>query len=316
VTNYSTQSLGFKNSTLITILILVWLLTACQSTPTPFNVSGSTAPSPTGEVTNFPDTTRSPTVPNPPTNTPIPLALSVNEEGITLAEYEAAITRFLLAQPAYSADEARTRVLEEFIDQLLLSQAATQNGYIVDKTLLEERIISLANQIGGIAQLNEWISANGYTEEFFQLELRRSIAAAWMRDQIIGAVPDKMEQVRARQLLLFNSTEAADVYRQLQNGVTFEVMLAYYDPIGLGDLGWFPRGYLAETAIEEAAFALEPGNYSTVIETHLGFHIIQLIERQMDRPIDPDARLVLREKALDQWLENKRLESDLVILIP
>jgi peptidyl-prolyl cis-trans isomerase C len=244
------------------------------------------------------------------------LALTVNGESISLAEYESAFNRFRAAQPELPNEEARTRVLEEFIDQLLLSQGATQSGFTVDKALLEARINALADQIGGATTLNEWIQTNGYTDEFFQLELRRAIAAAWMRDQIIETVPETTEQVRARQLLMFSSAEANDVYRQLQNGVTFDVMLVYYDPIGLGELGWFPRGYLTETAIEEATFSLEPGNYSPVIETSLGYHIIQLIELQENRPLDPNARLVLREKTLAQWLTDKRLESDITISIP
>jgi len=302
--------------TLTSILLLVWL-TACQNTPTPFIApgTGTITPEPGGTTVSS-SATLPPTESPTPTNTPIPLALTVNGESITLAEYEAALARLLAAQPGLLPEEARTRILDEFIDQLLLSQTAVQSGFVVDRTLLEERTNALVEQIGGADALNAWLADNGYTEEFFQLELRRAIAAAWMRDQIIASVPETAEQVHTRQLLLFSVAEANDVFSQLQSGVTFDVMLAYYDPISLGDLGWFPRGYLTETAIEEAAFALEPGAYSPVIETELGFHILQLIERQTDRPLDPNVRLTLQEKTVSSWLEQQRTLSDILIVNP
>ncbi|MCK5115477.1 MAG: peptidylprolyl isomerase [Candidatus Aegiribacteria sp.] len=44
-----------------------------------------------------------------------------------------------------------------------------------------------------------------------------------------------------------------------------------------GDLGPFPRGVMA-TAFEEAAFALEPGNISGIVETPFGYHLIMRTE--------------------------------------
>jgi peptidyl-prolyl cis-trans isomerase C len=315
VINKPTQTQRIHYCTLNSIILLAWLLAACQNTPTPFIPPGENTPVP-GETSDFSSATLPLTESPTPTNTPIPLALTVNSESITQAEYEASLARLLMAQPDLPPEEAHTRILDEFIDQLLLSQAAVQAGFIVDRTLLEERTNALVEKIGGADALNTWLATNGYTEEFFQLELRRSIAAAWMRDQIIAGVPTTAEQVHVRQLLLFSAAEANDVFAQLQSGVTFEVMLAFYDPISLGDLGWFPRGYLKETAIEEAAFALEPGAYSPVIETGIGFHIIQLIERQADQPLSPDARLTLQEKALSSWLEQQRIVSDITVLNP
>ena len=316
VTEKISQYHRILSSTLNSFILLTWLLAACQTTPTPFIPPAGITPGPDGETSVPSNTTQPPTEPPTPTNTPIPLALIVNDESITLTEYELALNRLLTVQPDLLPDEARTRILDELIDQLLLAQAAAQSGFVVDRTLLEERTDALAEAIGGMAALNTWMVDNGYTEEFFQLELRRSIASAWMRDQIIAAVPQTAEQVHARQLLLLSAVEATNVYNQLQSGVTFDVMLAYYDPIGLGDLGWFPRGYLAETVIEEVAFTLEPGAYSQVIETSLGFHVIQLIERQPDMPIAPNVRLMLQEKTLIGWLEQQRLVSTITVLIP
>jgi len=48
-----------------------------------------------------------------------------------------------------------------------------------------------------------------------------------------------------------------------------------------GDLGWFGRGQM-DPAFEKAAFALQPGQISEVIETQFGYHIIKLDEKKTE----------------------------------
>lgn len=46
-----------------------------------------------------------------------------------------------------------------------------------------------------------------------------------------------------------------------------------------GDVGWFARGRMYP-AFERAAFALQPGQVSDVVQTPVGFHIIQVTDRR------------------------------------
>jgi parvulin-like peptidyl-prolyl isomerase len=83
-----------------------------------------------------------------------------------------------------------------------------------------------------------------------------------------------------------------------------------------GDLGWFPRGYLAQPALDEAVFALEQGETSAAIETELGFHIIQVIDKAVERPLSPDAWLSMQVQTLQSWLGERRNQSDLQYFLP
>ena len=255
--------------------------------------------------------------PAPPTPTPEPLAALVNGEGITLAEFEAELARFQAAQAALGIiiplEEAAQRVINDMIDQVLLAQGAREAGFIVDDATVQARMDNLTAQVGGPDALAAWMSEHGYTEEAFGQDMRRRIAAAWMRDQIIAAVPLYAEQVHVQQILFYNEETAQQVLIQLDAGADFGTLASKYDPLTHGDLGWFPRGYLPEPQIEEAAFALQPGQYSDVIESQVGYHILIVIERDPQHPLTPDALLTLQSQALADWLRQKREQSTIIL---
>jgi len=298
---------------LISLLIVILVLVSCSdNTTTPYEV----IPADTPVSTPTPSRTPTPFIPSP---TPIPLAAKVNGEEITEAEFQAELVRFEKAQTetAQSVDESfQYIVLEELINQLLLVQGARQAGFIVDEELIDERWNLLAKEAGGEPSILGWLAENEYTIESFHQALARSISAAWMRDKIAGALSETAEQVHARQILLYNLEQAQEVLAQLESGNDFATISATYDPVISGDLGWFPRGYLEYEQLEQAVFDLQPLEYSGIVETPLGFHILQLIEREPDRVVDPDARLVLQNYAVRKWLEDQRNQSEIVILLP
>ncbi|MEP7267781.1 MAG: peptidylprolyl isomerase [Saprospiraceae bacterium] len=88
-------------------------------------------------------------------------------------------------------------------------------------------------------------------------------------------VPNDSSKERAKDKLL-------KVQARLNAGEKFEDLAATFsDDLGSartgGDLGWAKRGsFVAE--YEAAAYNLEPGQYSSIIETEFGFHLIQLLE--------------------------------------
>lgn len=255
-----------------------------------------------------------------PTVTPEPLALQVNGLGITLREFEAERQRLRSAAEALGqtldASTERERLVNEFIDQLLLVQAAYASGYQDDEAVLEAKISALKTTLGGDVAWQQWLTAHNYTEVDYRQALARALAAAWQRDRIIEAVPQTVEQVHVRQILTRDQATAEAYYRQLQAGADFDALAFQIDPVTGGDLGWFPRGYTTRSELEAAVFALEPGQYTPVIQTDLGFHILKLIARDPQRPLSVDARRFLQHQALQQWLDEQRRQADIKVLVP
>jgi peptidyl-prolyl cis-trans isomerase C len=244
----------------------------------------------------------------------------VNGEPISLADFQAQVklaaaglaetgTNLATQDPA----DMESSILNGMIDELLLAQAARQAGFTLDEAGLQQRIDRLAEQAGGQQALDTWMANNGFTLEGFRAAILRAAEAAWMRDQIAAEVPETAEQIHARQILLYNQTDAEQALAQLQNGADFEDLAFNYDQVTGGDLGWFPRGYLLQPAVEEAVFQLQPGQYTGVIQTQIGFHIVQVIERDPQHLLDPDARLSLKKEAVQNWLDQHRSQSDIQI---
>lgn len=255
-----------------------------------------------------------------PTPTEEPMAAHVNGAGILLAEYQAELQRYQAALQAEGAafDQAAAskEVIDELVNQTLLAQAAASQNYTVNDAALQARIDELAGEAGGVEALNAWLAQNFYTDASFRLALKREMAAVWMRNQIIASVPSTAEQVHVRQILLDSQSEAESVLRQLQAGTPFDTLAYQYDTLTGGELGWFPRGYLLQPDVESAAFSLEAGAYSGVISTSNGYHIIEVIEKDAQHALSPDALLFLQRQALENWLETQRSQGNIEITIP
>lgn len=282
------------------ILILI-VLTACGPKVTPTAIP-----------------TETPTL-MPPTPTSEPMALRVNGEGILLADYQAELNRLVQAQTELNQlttpEEQRDRVLQNYIDQLLLAQAAVQAGFSLDDAALQARIDKLVNEIGGIDQLTAWQAVNGYTDASFRSALRLEITAAWQRDQIINTVPTTAEQIHARQILVQDEANAIDALQKLKNGENFVDLAYLYDPTLGGDIGWFSAGTLTQPEVDAAAFALQPGQFSEIIQSKLGYHILYILERDPQHTLSVDARRILQEAALEKWLQDAKAVSNIEILV-
>jgi peptidyl-prolyl cis-trans isomerase C len=124
-------------------------------------------------------------------------------------------------------------------------------------------------------------------------------------------VSSTAEQVHVQQILLYNQDTAQNFLNQLNGGADFDELASKADPLTRGDLGWVPRGYLLEPAIEEAAFSLAVGQHSDVITTNVGFHIIRVLARDPQRPLSPDAYLAMQDLALKNWIQEQRQQANI-----
>ncbi|MEM5775032.1 MAG: peptidylprolyl isomerase, partial [Anaerolineaceae bacterium] len=294
------------NRQIITTLALLALLgllvlSACNPSPaSPEAVETQPAGSPEAAATE----------PAEPTAIPVPMAVIVNGQGVTLDEYNLQMAQLMAAAEAeaqtLSAEAAAEMLQTYFIESELLAQAAYAGGYELPDADLQARLAELKEKAGGEESFQNWLAGLGSNEQAFLVTYRREMAAQWQREQIAAGVGDTAEQIHARQILVIERETAEQISSQLRGGAGFTELAAAYDPVTKGDLGWFPRGYLFLPEIEEILFTLQPGQFTDVLESEYGYHIILVEEREANHPLSDTARLELQRQALNAWLEQQK----------
>lgn len=278
----------------------------------------------------MPSSTSTATIPPSPTAEPTPsstlaAAALVNGEPITLQAYERRVYQFQLALASEGIDpesqegqeelkRMRPQILDGMIKELLVIQAAQKEGITISEEEVEKEVqknIALGSQ----EDFESWLAATGFTSEEFRQQVRFELLSRATFEKVTASVPKNAEQVHARQILLKTEGEAREVLRQLEGGADFAALARLHSQDEStkeegGDLGFFPRGLLAPE-VEEAAFSLAPGQTSDVIRSTFGYHIIQVLEKDPDRPLSEERWHGLRMMAYEKWLQERWEEATL-----
>ena len=119
-----------------------------------------------------------------------------------------------------------------------------------------------------------------------------------------------------------------EVLGMLRKGEAFDEMAKEYsqdaNSISGGDLGYIEKGFMPKE-FEDVAFSLEPGTISNVIQTDIGYHILEVLDRKPAGTI-PDYESVrdFLAAGLNSQLKNKKVithinklkdEADIEILL-
>ncbi|MCI0394929.1 MAG: peptidylprolyl isomerase [Chloroflexi bacterium] len=260
----------------------------------------------------------------PPTPTLEPLAATVNGQPIFLADYEKELARYEQAlglAPGSDGGNYQELILNTLIDNELIRQAAEANGITVTPEMVDAALAESREEAEGEENFAAWLAANHFTEE----EFRQALAFELLVEQVVAFVtadvPFAVEQIRARHIQLSSLELAQSLLEQIRAGADFAALAQQYseDPhtasIG-GDMGFFARGWLLVPAVEEAAFALQPGQVSEVIVatipggTETAYYIVQVVERDPQRPIAD--RVPLLDQDFQAWLAELRASAEVV----
>ena len=250
--------LGHKRLAFVMITTM-GLLSSCGPEEVP--PSEGLTPSPTNtaiQEANPPAATATMAKPSPTPTNERPLAATVNGQSIPLADYQKEMTRFEAAMVGQGFDlesedgkarlaQMRRQVLDSMIEQVLIEQAAAQEGVTISEEELEAVIQQSIEEGGGQAIFEEWLRTSDLTYEEFQEELRFQLLALAIFERITGSVPTTAEQVHARHILVQTKEEAQTILTRLQAGEDFAALARERSQDentkeAGGDLGFFQRG--------------------------------------------------------------------------
>lgn len=301
-------------------MVVVGALVGCKG-PGP-DPSATPAPALATQTAVASLTAAAPSATLEPSPTPVPLLATVNGQAIPLAVYDQELARCQKGLAAAALDPATcpATVYDTLVEQAVVEQAAVAAGLSVDPANVDAALETITTELGGSSALEAWLQVNLYTLAEFRVALHAEQLRSLMMAQVAAELPPTAEQVHARDILLTDETTAQTVLGLLQAGSDFALLALNYSRdlssrAAGGDLGWFPRGVLTEPAVEAAAFALEPGQTSAVIASPLGYHILQVIERDPARPLSPAAADTLRATAYAAWVQ-ARLDAAVIVRSP
>jgi peptidyl-prolyl cis-trans isomerase C len=224
--------------------------------------------------------------PPAPTLPPGRAVVRVGEILITAGQLDQILEAYSETQRVYANGPGRQQFIDQLVRVLMLAQEAKRRK--LDQT--DRYRNQLAYSSAGIL--------SSHAEEDIRREVK--IDDAMLQDYLVAHPIDYM-QLRARHILIRTPgaaipvqagrkeltdeealAKAQELRKKIAAGADFAAVAAEEsdDPSTNekgGDLGFFKRGQMPPS-IEEAAFALKPGEISQPVKTSMGYTVIQLEE--------------------------------------
>ena len=185
---------------------------------------------------------------------------------------------------------------EERFNQFL-KDAQAHNPMMAGQQIPDEQLKEIRHQLGQVLVGERRGIAAGVDQKRsvqlqIMLEQARLLASTYAQETLIpstkatdaeiDAYIAKHPELDTRQ----SRTKAEDVLKRVRAGEDFAALAKEFstDPGSKdkgGDLGWFGHGQMVPE-FEKAAFALQPGQISDIVESQFGFHIIKVEERRTE----------------------------------
>ena len=217
-------------------------------------------------------------------------------------------------------EKIKDNILQNLINEKVLLAKAIEDTVTVEdqqvESSLESRIEELTQQLGSKERVEAYFGSpirkikRDYRDEIRKQLIVSTVQQEKLRDikvsrsEVISfyetmkdSLPDQKPRVKLRHILIDvipgeSSKQQAmermrEIRERIRQGEDFAELARRYSedpgtaPKG-GDLGFVEKGTLFQ-AFEETAFQMEPGEISDVVETPVGLHLIQLIEKRGDK---------------------------------
>jgi len=322
------------------ILGMAVLIAACSPTPTPVPTP---TPIPTATATAEPTATPArPSAEATPGGIDIALSLvtwpegdvvaKVNGVSILTKDYEDRLRRQLrYITQNYAVDwndpraqqaipTLQAQVLDQLIAMEVLRQAADVENIEITAEDIQKELENVRAQVLASPEYGSWeefLEKDELTED----EVLQMVADSLLVNRMLEAHggSTEVEQVHARHILVEDEETGREVLRRLAAGESFADLAAEYsiDPGSKdkgGDLGWFPRGRMVPE-FEQAAFSLDVGETSELVQTQFGYHII-LVEEKGVRELDPESARQMQEANFSKWLSAQRSQAEVETFLP
>ena len=281
--------------------------------------------------------------------TPEGQVASVNDQVLTRQDLdrEMKLVSYRLARQGRPVDDQQLKryegsIRETLIKRSLLLQQATAMDVKVKESLVAKALAEFKAAFKAEAAYESNLKEMGFTEKMLEDQIRDGltikalidsevIQKVSLSDKQIRAYYDdnpemfqRPEQVKASHILIAvpagaDAQKKAEALAAIQalkaridNGENFATLAMEHSACPSkakgGDLGFFGREQMV-APFSEAAFALQPGQVSDVVETRFGYHLIRVTEkREAQTMAFNDVKEAIATR-LRQEQENKKIDA-------
>jgi len=235
------------------------------------------------------------------------------------------------------------QALASLINQTLLLEAADQAGIVPGDEEVEEELDKIIEQFPSREEFDQRLTAAGATVADVERDIRQNLKIKLLLDEKVPPAevseeevetfyaenPDQFkepEQVAASHILIgyqgamrsdseLTKDEARARAEEVRDkagmeGADFAALAEEYSdgPTATsgGSLGYFGKGQMTG-AFEDAAFAMESGEISDVVETEFGYHVIKVTDHKKERTIPLEE---VREKVVT-FLDSQNRQQEI-----
>ena len=270
----------------------------------------------------------------------------INGEELTKTEFEAALKnvegRAGRPVPAEQRDQVYRQLVGDLVAFRLVRQEAQRRQVAVSDAELDAAMKQVRSQFRDEAQFKAALANQQMTLPQLRDETRLNLMVSKTLEQEVGQQivvkpsdissfyeknPDKFQQpeaVHASHVLVAVQQGAPDavksaarakavtVLKQARAGADFgKLARTYSDDASRehgGDLGFFPKGQMVPP-FEAAAFALQPGQISDIVETPFGFHVIKVLERRPGGTVPFSSVSAQIEQYLQEQMKQEKMKA-------
>lgn len=200
-------------------------------------------------------------------------------------------------------DEATLKYIKELILEDMITLEAIKASYagqeeqVLPETV-EEDLKTFVEESKNTEAVADFIKAKGITDEtlskFYMYQLYMNSYFKDVEEEMTNLEEEVakyyeenkesfvVDEVTASHILVKEKDLAEEILEKIKAGEKFEDLAAKHGTDGTkdvgGSLGTFGKGQMV-AEFEEAAFALEAGELSDVVETEFGYHIIKVTDK-------------------------------------
>ncbi|MDD4363049.1 MAG: SurA N-terminal domain-containing protein [Atribacterota bacterium] len=279
------------------------------------------------------------------------LIAEVNDSGISYQQWQSTFTNFISRYDNQTLSNMtdldlanlKNNITNQLINTALLFEHAQKQNINISSSDIDSELESIKENFDSESTFNETLKRNNITVNQLKNDINRQL----MIEKAIQNEYDKIEindeemlqyyeeneqfffqpeRRKVRHILLEDYEEAQAILNRLNDGIADFESIAQDNSICPsseqgGDLGYIVRGQTVP-AFEEAAFALEIGQISNIVETEFGFHIIicEDIQEEQQQTFE-DSKEIIRNilksqkqnASLDELLAQLKDDADIKI---